>query len=315
MKTKRLLLFVVVGLIAVSILFSGCGLVTGGIPDPCVATGICHNPYTADNGWNNCPTGWQAVFEAGENSFVDNLSAGYAGYASYGVTTASGDPILGPDGQPEKIVPNLNDPSSLLPIAYCIKDGTQPNWPYIPANGECQPPAASYLQGSWSACPDQNQSHDCVCVPPGVPHEVPTPTDVPLNTQFFHDVASFYCVDPNKQLGAVVLSVPDTYNMTLTSGPSTLIKKQIHANGTSNFYTYIGPAGVSFEVEQCFIPPGGSPNSSQPDPNLCTQYKETYGTCSAGVKGGGGICQPPAAGCPSGTFWQGSPTCQCEGTK
>ncbi|HUI90493.1 MAG TPA: hypothetical protein VLX61_17380 [Anaerolineales bacterium] len=299
-------------LIVASVLLTGCGLQTGGIPNPCWAKGICSNTYNSANGWNNCPAGWQVVFQAGESPNGD------VGYASYGVTIpGSSDPVLGPDGQQEVVHPDPNNPASLLPIAYCIAPGSNPGWPYIPANGAaCLPPAASYLQGSWSGCPDHNASNDCVCIPPGVARAVPSATPVPLPTLiFFHDEAAKYCVDPNKKLGAVVLSIPDSFNMTLTSGPNVLIKKQVDANGTSDLYTYIGPAGASFTLEQCVIPAGGTPSTPQTNPNLCTQYQETYGTCVSGVSGGGGTCKPPAAGCPSGTFWQGSPTCQCEGTK
>jgi hypothetical protein len=310
MKSRQLVLLCV--LIAAVIFLSGCHFDSSGIPDPCWATGICSDPYTAAHGWNNCPPDWQVVYKAGGSS-----TNGYYGYQSYGASLPSGDPILGPDGQPEIVYPDASNPASLVPIAYCIKPGTNPGWPYIPANGgACLPPSTAYLQGSWSACPDNNQSNDCVCVPPGVTQAVPSATPVPLPTLlFFHDEATKYCVSPSTQLGAVVLSVPDYFELAQISGPGGLTKTQVHANGNNNFYTYVGPAGATFELRQCVIPPGGTPGSPQPNPNLCTAYPETYGTCQAGQAGGGGLCKPPPSGCPSGTFWQGSPTCQCQALK
>lgn len=161
MKTNRNVLLVV--LLAVSMLASGCGLQTGGIPNPCWATGLCSNSFSTAKGWNNCLPGWQAVFQAGDSPY------GYSGFASYyAMVPGSSDVIFGPDGNPEVIVPSLSNPSSLNRIAYCLAPGHRPPWPYIPANGSCQPPAASFLQETFDACPDQNKSHDCVCVPLGV---------------------------------------------------------------------------------------------------------------------------------------------------
>jgi|GEM_PF-5821432 len=312
MNTNKYALLVV--LLAVSVLASGCGLQTGGIPNPCWATGHCSNSYTAANGWNNCPAGWEAVFQAGESPY------GYTGFASYSPTLPGGDAILGPDGQPEVVVPNPSDPKSLNPIAYCIAPGYQPPWAYIPVNGSCQKPAASYLQGTWNACPDQNQSHDCVCVPPGVIKYVPTPTGISFVSVY--SVLQYYCADKAKLLGGVQLSVPSGFSMTVTSGPNdatTLLPNADAAN--DNYYSYIGPEGASFTLKQCQIPPGGNAYTQQTNPALCSVSVETYGTCAlqgakgvGGGGGGGGSCQPPSGGCSAGTHWQGS-LCECEGTQ
>ncbi len=174
MKTNKYALLVV--LFAVSVLASGCGIDSSGIPNPCWLSGLCSNSFSQANGWNNCPGGWEAVFEAGVTPY------GYSGFASYDATLPGGDAILGPDGQPEMVVPSLSNPSNLNPIAYCIAPGFQPPWPYIPATGSCQPGSAPVLQGTLNvACPDWKTGHDCVCIPAGFTH-APPPTNVPTET-------------------------------------------------------------------------------------------------------------------------------------
>lgn len=303
MKTSRYVLLAV--LFTVSILAGGCGVDSSGIPSACMLSGACTNHYSKANGWNNCPGGMEAVFKAGDTPY------GYSSYASYDVTYGSGNPVLGPDGKTQVIVPNPNDPSSLEPIAYCIWPGFPPPWPYTPVNGECQAPSVSYLQGTFDACPDHNKSHDCVCAGPGVVNK-PTATYVPTPTGIsfvpVYTVNWYRCVDKAKQIGSVMVTVPKIFNMTLTSGPNYQISKGPVGNlADDNWYVYVGPAGAGFTVQQCQIPPGGSPNAQQTNPSLCSISKLSYGTCTSGNGGGGssggGSCTEPVGGCPSGQFW------------
>jgi hypothetical protein len=303
-------------LFAFAMLASGCGLDTSGIPDPCWLTGLCSNGYTAANGWNNCPAGWEPVFKAGDSPY------GYGGLASYDVTLPSGDPILGPDGNPEVVVPSLSDPSSLGPIAYCIGPGYQPPWPYIPANGACPPPAIPYLQGTSDYCPDQNASHECVCVPPGVTH-VPTATIAPSPTPLvllpYPVEQDPYCADPAKGEGGLEIWTPnthdtasDTYDVNVTSGPNWATVKSTGPLPLNAPYhpgldstRFLGPAGAQFKYGLCY--------QGQTGFNNCGYYLGTYGTCAGKTTSPGGStgCAQPKGGCPSGQFWNGAPQCSC----
>lgn len=147
------------------------------------------------------------------------------------------------------------------------------------------------------------------------PISIATPTPLPPPSgKDFSFVADYkevdkYCVSLNRSLGAVVLSIPYSYNMTLISGPNVLIKKKPYANGLNNYYTYIGPAGAKFSLNECWIPLGGSPGTYQWNPALCAEFAESYGTCQQNPLNKDS-CQPPSGGCPLRQHWDGT-KCAC----
>jgi hypothetical protein len=208
----------------------------------------------------------------------------------------------------------------------CLPAGAHPNFPYWPEG--------HYYKNSETI--DGDLIHTCLagdtaiideygfpmCTPPGTLQFQCPATPVPLT--FNHmalagpNEVNKYCADAKKKLGAVVLAVPVQYNMTVVAGPVVSQAKKTDTAGLDNDYTFIGSAGAKITVKECSIPAGGNPNSIQTNQALCLAFDATLGNCTHSANGGGGgggsgggSCQPPSGGCPSGSFWQGSPSCYC----
>ncbi len=150
----------------------------------------------------------------------------------------------------------------------------------------------------------------------------PTPTLPVSNPDPSIFAVEEYCVDPNKQIGGATVYWTGKYWVSFESGPlyaqksvTDLAELSKYFQGNTAATNFIGPAGAQFFVYQA--------NTG----NIDLIYQLSYGTCgvrknngggivgSGGSSGGGGSCSPPSGGCPSGSFWQGAPSCYCASMK